>query len=263
MSSVIFHPPVRGDFMSEVALENVGDYMTVHKFGSAPDCDAAIPTDVWDGADGLTSTDIWVQPTQARIHALVSASVDDTAAGTGLRTLEVFGLQTWDSIETSEIVILNGTTAVNTAKSYVIIHRMLGRTFGSGFENAGIITATAATDNTITAMVALGANQTRMALYGIGSNKRFLTTKLGTNAVSTAAAAIQGCLLVKERADQPDATFLTKKIWTFRRDDRYDSYQISPIVAIGPAIIKLQVISDTNNVPCNGSIEGLVVSKQQ
>lgn len=262
MSTVTFHPAVRGDFAVECSLGNVADYQAVSKFGQTIDADLDVDTDVWDGADGSTSTDIWVQPTVARIHALVSSDAADAAAGTGMRTVEVFGLQTWDSVETSEIVTLNGTTPVNTAVSYVIIHRMLGRTFGSGFENAGIVKATAATDATITALILIGNKQTRMAIFGIGSGKRFTTTKLGTSLVTPAAAAAQGCLLVRERADQPDSAFLTKKIWTFSQASRFDSKQESPIVVEGPAILKLQVISDTVNTICTGSFEGFTVSKE-
>ncbi len=111
-------------------------------------------------------------------------------------------------------------------------------------------------------MIGATNKQTRMAIYGIGSTKRFTVTKMGTSATTPAAAAVQGCLLARENADQLDTAFLTKKIWTFSQADRFDSIQTSPIVIEGPAILKLQVISDTVNTICTGSIEGFIVSKQ-
>ena len=95
------------DFGLEVSLGNVPDYLGVFKFGQALDCDSGVPTDVWDGADGTTSTDLWVPPTTARLHDLVSSSAsDDNAAGVGMRQVQVFGLTSWSTEEVSEVVDL-------------------------------------------------------------------------------------------------------------------------------------------------------------
>jgi len=266
MGHVIYQPKIVGDFLLEVALKHVANYHSLNKFGSALDCDNGIPTDIWDGADGTLSTDIWVAPTQARIHAVESSQAADKGtptASTGARTVEVFGLTAWDNgIDTSEIVTLNGVTPVNTVNSYVIIHRMIVRTAGSGGANAGIIKATAAVDGTITAAIQAGNGQTLMCIYGIPDGYWFAIHALHTSVQGNQTAEVLGQLLVKENADQADSLFVVKREWSFRRDDRLDLGSIPPMLVRGPAIVKIQVTSNMDGVPCHGNFDGIVHEKR-
>jgi hypothetical protein len=149
----------------EVAKGNVPGHSQIFKFGKALDCDSGVPTDIWDGADGVTSTDIWVPPTVARVHNLASSSdADNGGTATGMLTVRIFGLTDWDTAEVTEDVTLNGTANVATVNSYVIINGMRGLTFGSGETNAGIITATAVTDATITAAIQVGRGSSAMCI---------------------------------------------------------------------------------------------------
>lgn len=259
---VIFQPSVSGDFVTEVSLGRVSDYTAVNKFGDAPDCDSGVATDIWDGADGVTSTDIWAAPTQARIHALVSTSSADDDGSTGMRTIEIFGLKTWDDRETSETVILNGTSAVNTAESYVVIHRMIGRTFGSGEANAGLIKATAATDGTITAMIHIGNNQSRMAILAIPRDQCILFSSVHTSIAVNGTAKAQGRLMVKESADLTTSAFIAKELYEFGLTNPFDSTEEVPLKFCGPCIVKVQVTTDSANVECRAGFHGLIVSQQ-
>ena len=92
------------------------------------------------------------------------------AGGTGALTIQIYGLdENYD--EQNETVNLNGTTSVNTVNSYTMIYRMIVRTAGSGGQNAGDITATAATDGTVTAQITATYNQTTMAIYQVPRKK--------------------------------------------------------------------------------------------
>lgn len=148
------------DFDLEVSRGNVSGITALNKFGRNPDVDTAADEDVWSGGG------TWVEPTAARIHALVSASANDTAAGTGARTIYIEGLDSSYNVQ-SETLSLNGVASVNTVNSYTMINRMYVATFGSGATNAGLITATAATDATITAQILAGFGQTLMAIYQV------------------------------------------------------------------------------------------------
>lgn len=70
---------------------------------------------------------------------MLSDSVNDTAAGTGARTVFISGLDSnYDVI--SETVTLNGTSAVQTVRSYLRVNSFLIMSAGSGKTNAGSIT---------------------------------------------------------------------------------------------------------------------------
>lgn len=221
----------------------------IFKFGKALDCDSGVATDVWDGADGVTSTDIWVPPTVARTHDLVSSSANDAAAGTGLRTVQVFGLTSFSTDEVSEIVTMNGVSNVATANSYVIIHRMIGLTWGATGSNEGIVTATAQTDATITAGIQIGNNQTLMAIFGVPSTQVLGVTGEDVSILSGGPAAnADMALLVNETPDvSPSGGFVIKNAYRAATDDPWNQIHDPAILIPGPAIIKMQVVSDTNN----------------
>jgi hypothetical protein len=236
------------EFSVEASLGNVSGYATINKFGETLDADAASATDVWDGADSVpTGTKIWVPPTTARLHDLVSTSTNDITGGSGLRTLRVYGLPDWDTAEASEDRPMNGMTDVETVGSYVIIHRMKGVSFGSGKTNAGIITATAQTDTTVTAAIQAGEGQTLMAIYGVPSTQSLRITRIRNWVVGTGTVTVKGTLLVMENAGQSDAGWLTKERWRFS-DTHSPSIEYDPPKSFaGPCIVKIQVVSDTAN----------------
>lgn len=119
------------------------------------------PQDIW------VQGGIWVPPTTARVHDLVSTSANDTAsAGTGAQQVTVYGLDSGFN-QISEGVNLNGTTPASTSGSYTFIQRIDVNTVGSDGHNDGIITATAQTDNTISATIAANYNTTQLAIYQV------------------------------------------------------------------------------------------------
>lgn len=147
------------NFSLEVAKGNVPKHGLITKFGHNNDIDTgSTPEDIWNTGGA------YVAPTAARVHAIVSTSVNDTSAGTGARTVLLYGVDaTYARI--TETVTLNGTTPVNTVSSYLHIHLIQVRTVGSGGVNAGLITATAATDATVTCSVAVGEGQSESSVY--------------------------------------------------------------------------------------------------
>ena len=168
-------------FGIEVAAGNITGMSAINKFGRNPDCDTAasstavvVARDVWDGS--IAGAVNWVPPTAASLHAIVSTSVEDdpdkggATPGTGAFTIRVFGLDSAYALQ-QEDVELNGAAAVNTAKTYTMIHRMYALTWGTGGANVGAITATAASGSTVTAKITALMNQTLMAIYQIPAGK--------------------------------------------------------------------------------------------
>jgi hypothetical protein len=151
-------------FELQVKRGQIGWHEAIFKFGFNADVDDALET-VW-AQGGLYS---YIET--ATVLKVSSSSTNDTSAGTGARTVTLFGLDA-NYAEVSETVTLNGQTAVNTTKTYIRINRMVVNTAGSGGQNAGVIYAG---DGTVTsgvpaekyATIAIGDNQTLMALWTV------------------------------------------------------------------------------------------------
>lgn len=248
------------NFALEVALGKVSGYHRINKFGQASDCDKDVPTDVWNGVIG---TPIWVAPSEARIHDIVSSDANDSGpSGTGLRSVRIFGLTDWGTPEVNEDLVVNGTTSVPTASSYVIIHRIVGRTFGSGGTNAGIVKATAQADGTITAVIPAGEGQTLMTIYGIASSQKIVLERLVCTVLGGGggeAVNVAGTLLVRERVDQADSGYVTKERFAFNSLSPQNRDFFPTLAFDGPCIVKVQVKSDTNNSVVTAVFDASVV----
>ena len=151
-------------FELQVARGQVDGHKTLFKFGVNGDVGTSIET-VW--AQGGT----YVYPAAATVMKISSSSASDTSAGTGARTIAIFGLDA-NYNEISESVLLDGQTAVNTGNSYLRISRMYVTTAGSGETAVGTIyagtgTVTSGVPATVYGTIAIGANQTQMSLWTV------------------------------------------------------------------------------------------------
>jgi len=152
-------------FELQVARGQVAYHESVYKFGNNAVV-ANVTETIWQQG-GLYS-----YLSAASVLKVSSSSANDTSAGTGARTVELFGLDS-DYNEINEVVTLNGQTAVNSTQSYLRINRMIVRSAGSGGSNAGIIYAgtgtvtTGVPANIYATINGDGTNQTLMALWTV------------------------------------------------------------------------------------------------
>lgn len=257
--------PVLGDLGIQVASGLVSGFSRINKFGAAPEGVQTSATDIWSRADATPTQQIWLAPTAARIHAIVSTSVNDDGdpVGTGARTIRVYGLQTWSSAESSEDITLNGTGAVNTANSYVIIHRMKVLTMGSAGPNVGTISATAATDGTVTAVILPGDGQTEMAIYGIPSGYTFYLKRWGASiGKGNTTLAVNFKLLVNESPNVQTTGYLRKddiNLVSTGTSGVSRVYDIPPSFA-GPCIVKVQAVASAADTDATSGFDGYIVA---
>lgn len=145
----------------------------IYKFGYSD----AIPVDpgavVWDGAISQAFPDY---PSGGQIK-VSSTSANDTAAGTGMQTARVYGLNhpTWEP--QTEVVTMNGQTEVLTALDYIRVFRAVEETSGSGEENDGTVwfgdgTVTAGVPATKFMAISPGENKTLHAEWSVGTNRK-------------------------------------------------------------------------------------------
>lgn len=231
------------DYALEVARGNISGVAAVNKFGHNGALAATTTEDVWDG-----STNPWAAPTTARTHDIVSSSASDDGApvGVGARTIRVYGLTGWGTAEVTEDIIMNGLTDVPTVNAYVIIHRLEVLTKGATNINVGTITATAQTDLTITAQIAIGAGQSRMCIYGVPSTQRlFMTLFEGSVDATGPTADIVLVVNVNPTPDVELLNFLQRHRTAINGAASSNvEHPFNPYLEIpGPAIIKLSAFA--------------------
>ena len=153
-------------FELQIARGQIAWHNPLFKFGNNATVGDSLET-IW--AEG----GLYSYLTEATVLKVSSSSTDDTSAGTGARTVQLYGLD-GDYNEINELVTLNGQTAVNTTQSFLRINRMVVRSAGSGGANAGVIYAGTGTVTTgVPANVyasingVAGSNQTLMALWTV------------------------------------------------------------------------------------------------
>ncbi len=254
------------EYALRVARGQVSGVTNIFKFGAAPSGLQTTTTDIWYRADSAATQQIWLAPTAARIHAIVSSSASDDGSpvGVGARTIRVYGLKTWDLAETSEDITLDGTTPVNTANSYVIIHRMKVLTMGASGPNVGTITATAATDGTITAGISPGDGQTEMAIYGVPSIQSFYMDSWSANIDKSSGTAASADLHVRvnENPNVQTLGYLRKDDISLQSTGSNIFQKHYPVLVkyAGPCIIKIQGEASSADLDTEASFSGFLVT---
>lgn len=237
-----------------------------NKFGQAPSGVQTTATDIWVRADATPTQQIYVAPTEARLHNIASTSTDDDGdpVGDGARTVRVWGLKTWSSVETSEDVTMDGTSNVATANSYVFINRVKVLTSGTTSINVGTITATAQTDSSISAVVLPNKGQTQQTPFAIPSGQHYeLRCFYGTiNKAQGAAVTINFELMVNESPDVSplDVSFIGKNTRGMQSTGTSsETWPFDPPMVInGPAIIKMQGIASAADTEASAGFSGVV-----
>lgn len=229
----------------QVALGNVSGVTPLSLTGIVDEGIDISDTAIWSGADdesvGDPDQNILVPPTTAQVHEVVSSSANDTSAGTGARTVLVRGLTSWSSAEVSEVVTMNGTTAVDTVNSYVFINDATVITSGSQNVNDGRISVTAKTDATLQGSIKALVSRTENAFYAFPSTQTavFYRWNGWMNREAGGSDYIEFSAYVLTGADSADATWVladSRSVTTTATSN--SSWEIEPPVPVpGPAII--------------------------
>ena len=181
------------DFALQVSRGQIPGHRNVTVFGFNPDVDTTEAT-VWP------HTGLIPHPTAALPMSVSSSNAADTSAGTGARTVLIQGLDSGYN-EISEVVTLNGQTAVTTANSYIRINYMSVATAGSGLSAAGNInigtgTVTAGVPATLYNLIKFNYNNTVTGHYTVpAGHTAFLMQGLFSAGQSIGDTQIQGRLL--------------------------------------------------------------------
>lgn len=157
------------------AMGRCQNFDSLYKFGFNPSVGTGEES-IWD------QTGRYSWPTSAAPLSISSDNVNDAAAGSGLRTCEVFGLDA-NYLEISEIVSLDGQNAILTTQSFLRVFRIRGLTAGASEANEGIIyagtgTVTLGVPANVYARISSGEGQSLMAIYTVPGDREAIISNL-------------------------------------------------------------------------------------
>lgn len=182
-----------GPFELQVARGQIVGHRSVTIFGFNPDVDTA-EVSVWPLQSLIT------RPATALQMRVSSTNINDTAAGTGARTIVIEGLD-GDYNEITETVTLNGQTFVLTTASFLRINYMYVATAGSTLSAAGDIyvgtgTVTAGVPATVYDIIKFNYNDTITGSYTVpAGHTAYLSQGLFSAGQTSGSTQVQGRLL--------------------------------------------------------------------
>lgn len=248
-------PNYKYNYSLEIAKGNVPGSSLITKFGHNDDVDTgSVPEDVWNGGG------VYVPPTAARIHTIESTDLNDTAAGTGARTVLIYGINSiYERV--TEVVTMNGVGLVSTVNSYYHIHLIQVHTSGSSNTNIGDIIATAVTDGTITCKIDAGQGQSESSIYLVPAGYTAYVMRIRArmnNSTANSTATVAFYTFPFQRAWQIKTKIgINNSGSSFVELDYTDS---APFIVTEKSWIKLRVESVTsNNTPIDGEYDLILV----
>jgi len=236
------------DFGLQVARNQIPYHKNIYKFGQNADVGNSIETIWLEGG-------LYVYPPSATTMTVSSSDANDTSAGTGARTIQIFGLD-GSYNEVSETITMNGQTPVTTSNSYLRVNRALVLTAGSGGVNAGIIyvgtgTVTAGVPaNKYTTINGDGTNQSLQAFWTVpaGYTAYIYQTNISTGTSSATPAILKTLLVVRPFG----GVFNTKEVITISNGNHLQNYSF-PLKITEKSDIEFRAESSSGAVNFNVS----------
>lgn len=154
-------PSAFPEFGLGIGFGDYADHTRITGLGHNPDVDiASVPEDIWSGGG------IYPWMTAATALEIVSSSANDTAAGTGTRTVMVNGLDI-NFVSISQVITLNGVTPVAIPSNLYRINAILQMSSGSAKINAGTITVRDSGAGATRGIMPIGYGTARQSIYTV------------------------------------------------------------------------------------------------
>lgn len=233
----------------DMQVDQYGNLVIARASDGSGDFDAGYVTTAATTQVPLRPTTYTEQTTNGQ-RSIASASANDTAAGTGARTVRIDYLDQNMSSLKSEIVTLNGTSYVNTvATDICYIEHIEVLTAGSGGTNAGILTLKAATAGGGATIVTIPAGDTQWfsAHHYIPATKTLFVTGLSIGHTGTTVGS--GGLYVLKKISLGGSVELQFSDFTrlYGQSSTVTRVFNSPQRVQGPAKVTLYVAPETTS----------------
>ena len=180
-------------FDLQVSRGQISFHQPIFQFGQAPT--VTTQQTLWVGSG------VYAFPASASVMKVSSGNANDTSAGTGARTVLVGGLDANYNV-ISEVVSLNGQTAVNTTNSFLRINDFYVVTAGSGNTAAGTLyvgtgSVTSGVPATVYSQIQTAYNAQSQAVYTVPAGyTAYISSYTFTSNCATANVIQSGFLFV-------------------------------------------------------------------
>lgn len=229
----------------------------VSKFGAHFDLDTAeLPTSLTTAV--LASGGVYPYPSVAGALEVVSSDAADAAAGTGMRTVLIMGLDA-EWLLKSEIVTLNGITPVALPGTWIRTHRMYGITAGSGKVNVGTVTVRPSGGGVTLLDIPPDFGQSVHGIFTVPADRRgFFKTWKCVHLPKAAVEAVHAHVAIVTREnDQADRPFRVRQTSSTGTPNPF----VVPVEIPPMTDIEMRVLTvDANNTQIAGTFQ-LVLAK--
>lgn len=235
-----------------IALGLEPGYSSDLRFGRNADVDGA--EDIWSNGGDYTG-----QPAGGSAEAIemFSSDANDSAGGTGARTVRLFGLdENYDLI--TEDVSLNGVTGAITTNLWRRMWEAHVLTAGSGAGNAGTLTFRhRITTANIFATVTAGWNHSQNCVFTVPRGHRCVIVRLASLGLRVTATGVADCTV---RIRPPGGVYRAEHFFTVGNGITFDDHFASGIVVEEQSDVKIRVESvSAQNLDISSEFEYILI----
>lgn len=232
------------EWLHSISLGQIPGHRVFQVQGMNPDVDTISVPEAVIPQGGLYP---WAALTTNLAMQAVSTSANDSAAGTGMRTILVQGLNS-SLAEIQETVTLNGLTPVALVNSYYRINNMIGLTAGSGTVNAGDVTIQTAVGAVVVAFMPVGYGRDQSCRYTVPAGYQLWPIEGYASILELAGAGLCAFQLLAREAGGP---FISRF--------HFVAAGSSPTVRIIPSILRplgpgSDIVIRATNVTANNTL---------
>lgn len=243
------------DTETDIAEGKRAGYILVNKFGRNSNVSTAdVPEDIWEGGGVYTGFPLG----SAELVTVSSTDANDTAAGSGARTVRIYGLDANGALQEEAITLL-GATLVDSVNTYTRVNRAIVLTSGSSNQafNAGTITiAHKVTTANIFAKIQAGTNQTAIACYTIPAGYTGYMRQIDVGVSRSNTATVTGVIWARNNGASP------RYIETFSASNTDSHHEIVyggiSFTSLTDIAIRITACS-ANNVPITSHFDIILV----
>lgn len=240
------------DYLTAVGLGKIAGHSRLRTFGQRQSLStAATGDDVWEG----TATTIPRPAAAGEQMTIVSTSVNDTAGGTGVRSVDIHYLDSSGNPQV-EIKTLNGTTPVNTVATNIrFINAFHAETNGTGGVADGTISIYRTGDATrIYSVITPGGNRALTCAMMVPAGKTFYCASFCSSGASGKPLSVRFRATCTEESVLTDF-FLYKDVIFLQDSSHVHDFSI-PLAFPALTIMKVTVFSSQVGGAASASIAG-------